>query len=80
LPGGAPSFFNGNGSGSGQTNYSGVFYFLTTKLSYAGRVNPSLANSVILDAYKIEFTGNAQINSAVLPDNLSPLSTAILVE
>ena len=73
------SSFNGNGSVSGN-DYSGAFYFPTTKLSYAGEVDPSLANSVILDAWQIEFTGNATINAGVLGTGLSNLRSAIPVE
>ena len=80
--GSLPSSFNGVGTtnGSGNNNYSGAFYFPTTQLKYAGRTNPSLANSVIIDAWQVEFTGNAQLNSGVLPNNLSPIKTAILAE
>lgn len=75
------NFFNGagNNTGSGQNNYSGVFYFPTTKLSYAGRVNPSLVNSVILVGWQIEFTGSAQLNSN-LSTTLPPLGSGLLVE
>jgi len=76
-----PNFFSGagNNTGSGQNNYSGVFYFPTTKLSYAGRVLPSLANSIILVAWQVEFTGSAQLNAKV-PASLPPLGSGVLVE
>lgn len=74
--GGAQSHF----SALSGNNFSGAFYFPTTKLFYAGTANPSLANSVILDAWQIEFNGNAELTPSLLPNNLSPLSSAILVE
>jgi hypothetical protein len=75
------SSFNGSGSsGAGLNNFSGTFYFPTTKLSYAGRANPSLANAIILVAGQIEFTGSAELNSGVLPGGLSPIGSAVLVE
>ena len=67
-------------SAVGGNNFSGAFYFPTTKLYYAGTANPSLANSVILDAWQIEFNGNSELTPVLLPDNFSPLSSAILVE
>jgi hypothetical protein len=67
-------------SALGGNNFSGAFYFPTTKLFYAGTANPSLANSVILDAWQIEFNGNAELTPVLLPDHFSPLSSAILVE
>jgi len=72
--GAASSSFDGTNGAS----FTGALYFPTTKVQFKGTPNTGSFTPIV--AWQVEFNGNSFIENNFLPNNLSPVPNATLVE